>query len=175
MGAMNLSNVQTSGDEMLYTTEGGQRRFLARIARARADYEAVAASNGDAAEAGDNSVWHDNFAYEENQRLMHQCARRVRDLEAAAQRMLVIAPPERLDRVAVGCAVTLEDDAGRAERVVIGGYEDSDTALRRVAYTAPLARALLGAEEGDALTVRVGDRVRELTVVSIERARPEEL
>lgn len=171
---MNLTN-QPPGDGPLYTTEGGRRRFLARIAKARADYDAVAATNGDAAEAGDNSVWHDNFAYEENQRLMHQCARRVRDLESAAQRMLVVTAPERLDRVTVGCAVSLEDESGRAERVVVGGYEDSDTTLRRVAYTAPLARVLLGAREGDVRTVRVGDRTRELTIVAIERALAEEL
>jgi transcription elongation GreA/GreB family factor len=163
------------GDAPLYTTERGYRRFLARIAKARADYDVVVASNSDAADAGDNSVWHDNFAYEENQRQMHQLARRVRDLEGLARRITVVPPRARFERVTVGCAVTLDDDEGRSERVVIGGYEDSDTAFRRVAYTAPLGQALLGAEEGDARTLQLAGRVREVTVITIEPARPEEL
>jgi transcription elongation GreA/GreB family factor len=63
----------------------------------------------------------------------------------------------------------------RVERLVIGGYEDGDPDLRRLAYTAPLALALAGAEPGDTRQVRVGGKARELTVLSIEPARAEEL
>jgi transcription elongation GreA/GreB family factor len=162
-------------DSRLLTTATGYRRFVARVAKVRAAYDAVIASNGDAAEAGDNSVWHDNFAYEENQRQMHQLARRLRDLQEVQRRLEVVAPSPSSARVGFGCAVVVEGEDGELERLVIGGYEDGDPDLRRVAYTAPLALALLGAEPGDARQVRVGGKARELTVVSIEPARAEEL
>lgn len=161
--------------QRLLTTPAGARRFTMRIEKVRAAYDAVVATNGDAAEAGDNSVWHDNFAYEENQRQMHQLARRLRDLQDTARRLEVLTPQAATTSVGFGSAVVVEDDDGDPERIVIGGYEDSDPDLRRVAYTAPLAQALLGATPGESRQVRVGGRTRELTVVSIERAREEEL
>lgn len=172
---MNLSATKAPADTRLVTTAAGYRRFVARIEKVRAAYDAVVATNGDAAEAGDNSVWHDNFAYEENQRQMHQLARRLRDLKECYRRLEVVTPPLAPTRVGFGCAVVVEHEEGELERVIIGGYEDGDTDLRRVAYTAPLALALLGAESGECRQVSVGGRVRELTVVSVERAREEEL
>ncbi len=159
----------------LLTSSAGQQRFAARLAKVREAYEAVCASNGAAAEAGDNSVWHDNFDYEENQRQMHQLARRFHDLEEALRRMEVVSAPAAPKQVGFGCVVTLEHADGRSERLVIGGYDDGDAALRRVAYTAPLASALLGAEPGDVRTFTAGGRERELVIVAIEAAREEEL
>ncbi len=161
------------GDERLFTTAEGYERFRHRLDRARAAYDAVTASNGEAAEAGDNSVWHDNFAYEENQRQMHQLARRVRDLTEAMRRLQVVVPPPSPSRVGLGSAVTV-DDGARTERFVIAGYEDGEPERRRVAYTAPLASSLLGAEIGEVRAVSVGGRRRELEVISIEAASPEE-
>lgn len=172
---MHLDATSSPENAPLYTTEGGYRRFLDRIAKARAEYDAVTASNGDAADAGDNSVWHDNFAYEENQRQMHQLARRVRDMEDAARRLVIAPAPTRADRVALGTVVTFDDADDRSETIIVGGYEDSEPALRRVAYTAPLAKALLGAEVGDTRSISLGGRARELTVVSISIAAAESL
>ena len=162
--------------DRLYTTPAGWARFHERIAHARAAYDAVVATNGDAAEAGDNSVWHDNFAYEENQRQMHALSRRIRDLEAVASRLTVVSPGAHPQKVGFGCAVVIADDgAASAERFVIGGYEDSDATRRRVAYTTPLAQALMGAVPGDTVALRNGERVREVTVIRIEDAMEGEL
>lgn len=171
---MALPNLD-SAQEPVFTTEGGYRRLCERVARARADYDAVTATNADAAEAGDNSVWHDNFAYEENQRRMHQLARRVHDLEAAARRAQIVPRPASYEVVALGCAVLLEDEDGLRERLVIGGWEDSDPERGRVSYTAPLARAFVSASVGEARMVRFGGKERELLVVAIEPAKEEEL
>lgn len=161
-------------DGPLYTTAGGHRRFLALVAHAHRAYEAVVASNGEAAEAGDSSVWHDNFAYEENQRQMHQLARRIRDLQDAARRLVVVTPSRAPVRVELGCAVTLEHPDGRRERLVIGGYEDSDPSLRRVACNTPIARSLVGAEPGEERSLP-GRPGRTVTVDAVEAAREEEL
>jgi len=69
---------------VVHLTPGGFRRLQARIAAARRDYFAACAETEVAAESGDTSVWHDNFAFEENTRQKHQMARRVKDLEAMA-------------------------------------------------------------------------------------------
>ncbi len=172
MGTNDTTAISTDGP--LYTTAGGHRRFLALVAHTHRAYEAVVATNGEAAEAGDSSVWHDNFAYEENQRQMHQLARRIRDLQNAARRLVVVAPSPAPSRVELGCAVTLEHLDGRRERLVIGGHEDSDPAVHRVACNTPIARALIGAEPGEerALPGRPG---RVVTIDAIESAREEEL
>lgn len=159
----------------LSTSAAGRRRFVARIEAAHRAYEEVCARNGEAAEAGDNSVWHDNFDYEENQRQMHQLARRVRDLQEALGRLDVVGAPRAPTRVGYGCAVTVERDDGRVERFVIGGYEDGDPSQKRVAYTTPMAQALMQAEPGDSRTLAVAGRSREYTVLSVAAAHEDEL
>jgi transcription elongation GreA/GreB family factor len=155
----------------LFTSPAGRRRLIGRIERVRAAYDAVCASNGDAAEAGDNSVWHDNFDYEENQRQMHQLARRLRDLQDALRRMeLVDAPqPHRARRLRVRGRPGDRRRAHRAPR--------HRRLRRRRRGPAPrllhgaLAQALMGAEPGDTRVVRVAGRTRELTVMAVEPAR----
>ena len=50
----------------LVTSRGGYARLQQRLQEALDSYNAVCATNAEAADAGDSSVWHDNFAYEEN-------------------------------------------------------------------------------------------------------------
>jgi len=160
--------------ERLYTTKRGHVRLLERMRRARASYDAVCATNGDAAEAGDNSVWHDNFAYEENQRQMHQLARRLRELEVAAARLIIVSPPRDPSVVSLGCAVRVRDVDANTERVwIIAGWEDGDTAESRISYTSPLAQALLGAEEGDRRSLELATGRVRLEVLEVSPA-PEE-
>jgi transcription elongation factor GreB len=157
-----------------YTTSAGRRRLEGRLGEAQRRYDEIVVSNPDAAEAGDTSVWHDNFAYEENQRQMHQWARRVRDLRALLASVEVVAPPNRPESVSIGCAVELAHaEDGTTRQIVIAGYEDGDPANGRVSYTAPLARALLGATPGEWRTALLDGEERELAVLSIERAEEE--
>lgn len=156
------------------TTEAGRRRLEATLRSAEERYAEIVASNPEAAEGGDTSVWHDNFAYEENQRQMHQWARRVRDLRAQLAALDVVRPARQPERVAVGCTVLVEDGAtGVVRRYAVAGFDDGDPAAGRVSYTAPLGRALLGARVGDVRTVRAGGSERELTVVAVTATEEE--
>lgn len=160
----------------VYTTPAGHRRYIDRIRDARRAYDEVCAGNEAAAEAGDNSVWHDNFAYEENQRQMHALARRLRDMQAMSKRMTIVRPPVDPERVCLGAGVVIEDlDTGERERWVIAGYEDGDPTSRRLSYIAPLAQGLMGAEEGDERVIDTGRGTRRVEVVSIDAAEPGEL
>lgn len=158
--------------QRLLTTPAGLRRTQARLQSALDSYDKIVSTNAEAAEAGDSSVWHDNFAYEENQRQMHQWARRIRDMRMVLARMEVISPPVAPERVQVGCTVTVYDQGQESEHTyIIAGYEDGDSRKNRLSYTAPLARALIGAQEGDICSFQAGRRLRELEVLSIVPTR----
>ena len=53
------------------------------------------------------------------------------------------------DTVAIGTRVTIDRD-GQARTFEIVGHDESDPASDRIAFTSPLARALIGAEVGQA-------------------------
>ena len=135
----------------------------------RAAWFALCATNEDAAGSGDSSVWHDNFAYEENQRQMHQLAHRVRELEAYVDRMEVVPTcTEAPETVRVGSRVRVIFDGDEQDRTfAIAGFADGDPTSGRVSYTSPLARSLVGAREGDLRQVRVGSRTRNVEIQEV--------
>ena len=152
-------------------TPGGKRRLHRRLAEFRAEFEAVVADNPAALESGDSSGWHDNFAFEDNQRRMHQLAHRVRTLERVLERAEVVPPLRRApERVIVGAAVRWRflDDPEDLERALwLAGFEDGDPAAGRVSYDSPLGAALVGAEEGDVRGVRINGRSRQVEVLAL--------
>ncbi len=150
-------------------TPGGIARLHQRIASARAAYKAVCDDNPAALESGDTSGWHDNFAFEENQRQMHQLARQVRDLEAvAAQAIVVPIPIHEPDRVVLGVKFSYRfvDETSTREGW-LAGWEDGDPDHGRISYNSPVGVALTGAEPGDTRDVRVGGVVRQLEVLDV--------
>ena len=149
-------------------TPGGFRRLQRRIAEARAAWKAVCDDNPAALESGDTSGWHDNFAFEDNLRQLHQLGRRVRDLERVAG-LAEIVPPLRAapERVVVGATVRLAEDDGDERLVWIAGYDDGDPPAGRISYNSPLGRVLIGAEAGDVRVLRVEGRERRLEVVDL--------
>ena len=159
-------------------TPDGIKRLRQRIARARAAYKEICDSNEDAAGSGDSSVWHDNFAYEENQRQMHQQAKRVRDLEGVLAAAEVVPPHElRLDRVTVGTWVSCQKDRdSKPRRFYIAGYDDGEPSLGRISYNSPMGRHLMGAEEGDVLEIFFAGRHTELEILEVSTGpEPEEV
>jgi transcription elongation GreA/GreB family factor len=160
-------------DQPPLATPAGRRRLDARLEQALRAYRDVVDSNADAAEAGDTSVWHDNFAYEENQRLMHQLGRRIHDLRALLERVQVVARPSA-QQVAVGSRVRVRDvESGVEQEFVVASFDDGLPAERRISYTAPLASALLAARVGEVRSAAIGGREREFEVLSIQAADEE--
>lgn len=158
-------------------THGGKRRLSTRLDAVRAEFDAVVADMPAALESGDTSGWHDNFAFEDNQRRQHQLAHRIRDLERVLDSAEVVEPwTEAPERVYVGVSVTFcFSDAPDDERTIwVAGFEDGDPAAGRVSYDSPLGRALLGAEEGDERRVRIGDRERTVEVLELGPTPPGE-
>lgn len=59
-----------------------------------------------------------------------------------------IAPPPEEGVAAIGARVTIKL-AGKTRTIDIVGHDEADPAADRVAFSAPLAKALIGAEEGE--------------------------
>jgi len=83
-----------------------------------------------------------------------------RTRQATAQ----IAPPPPPDEVAFGCRVGFRRD-GVLRRIDIVGDDEADPSAGRIAFSAPLARALIGACVGD--LVDFAGRAEALEVVEI--------
>ena len=59
-----------------------------------------------------------------------------------------LAAPATGETVAIGTRVTFTL-AGAEREIEIVGFDESDPAASRIAFSAPLARAMIGAEEGE--------------------------
>lgn len=80
--------------------------------------------------------------------------RDIRYLEARLRSALPVDPlSQPLTAVAFGLRVTVADDLGHETTYEITGEDEADASLGRIAPHAPLARALMGAEPGDSVTV----------------------
>lgn len=72
-------------------------------------------------------------------------------------------------KVIFGATVTVADaNTGDEMRYQIVGEDEADTKAGQISYNSPLARALIGKEEGDVAIVQAPGGTRELEVVTIE-------
>ena len=75
-----------------------------------------------------------------------------------------VAAPARGDAVAIGTRVAFTLNGAHRE-IEIVGFDESDPAAGRIAFSAPLARAMIGAEVGE--TLDFGGSADAIEVVSI--------
>jgi len=86
-------------------------------------------------------------------------ARAARDLRYwTARRMSAepVDPPEDGTSITIGMAVTLEDEQGRRRSFRLVGEDEADPKAGRIAWDAPVARALLGKWIGDEIEMPAG-------------------
>ena len=94
---------------------------------------------------------------------------RSREIEAVLAQAEVIDPGKLSGtRVVFGATVRLVDTESGEETTyaIVGDYE-SDIKLGRIAISAPLARALIGREEGDTVSLRTAKGTREYQVAKV--------
>ena len=72
--------------------------------------------------------------------------------------------PRDCEEVRFGCRVTILKDDGRRQTFRIVGEDEADAKAGLISYASPLARALIGREEGD--TVRAAES--EAEIIKIE-------
>ena len=153
-----------------YMTPGGFARLSAELERLvkkeRPELVATvawAASNGDRSENGD---------YIYGKKRLREIDRRVRFLIRRLDVAEVVDPLVRrddgsADQVFFGATVTVADEHGARRTVSIVGVDEIDPARGYISWVSPMARALLKAREGDAITLRTPGGVEELDVVRV--------
>jgi transcription elongation factor GreA len=121
----------------------------------------VARGHGDLSENADYS------AAKEEQGLIEA---KIRELEAKIALAEVIDPTKLSGtRVKFGATVTIEDtDSGEQTRYVIVGEHEADIKKGRISIGAPVARALIGKDVGDTVTVQSPKGKREYEVTRVE-------
>ena len=94
---------------------------------------------------------------------------RSRDIEAILAQADVIDPGKLSGtRVVFGATVKLTDtDSGDEVTYQIVGDHEADIKAGRIAISAPLARAMIGREEGDPVTLKTGKGMREFQIAKV--------
>ncbi len=124
---------------------------------------AWAAGNGDRSENGD---------YIYGKRRLREIDRRIRFLIRRLDIAEVVDPSAPRDegdedRVFFGATVTVMNERGEQRTVSIVGVDEIDTTRGYISWISPMARALLKARAGDAVTLRTPGGAEELEIVSV--------
>lgn len=94
---------------------------------------------------------------------------RLADLEQRLASAQLVDPSEQPhDEVRFGAHVELLDAHGKTQKFRIVGVDEANVREGRIAFTAPLARAMLGRHIGDAVLVKTPQGEDELELVRIE-------
>lgn len=94
---------------------------------------------------------------------------RSKDIEAILAQAEVIDPAKLSgSRVVFGATVRLADtDSGEEVTYSIVGDHEADIKIARISISAPLARAMIGKDEGDTITLKTGKGTREYQIVEV--------
>ena len=98
---------------------------------------------------------------EEDRKAVLRDARYWRQRLASAE----LAPPADGSEVALGTRVTFVR-SGQTQVLDVVGHDESEPAANRVAFTAPLMRALMGAEVGDEVEFAADDEPILITAIT---------
>lgn len=144
------------------------------LARIRGEYETLfsverpklvetiswAAANGDRSENGD---------YIYGRKKLREIDRRLGYLAKVMKMAKVVDPSEQTarDQVRFGATIDLSDEDDNRRTITIVGDDEADAAQGLIGWSAPLARAFVGARTGDERTVRLpaGEKAYEVMAI----------
>ena len=145
------------------------------LARIRAEYDElfgierpkIVETVSWAASLGDRS---ENADYIYGKRRLREIDRRLAHLAKIMKEAKVVDPAaqQARDQVRFGATVELADEDDNRRIVTIVGNDEADATAGRIGWSAPIARALIGAKVGDERTVRLpaGEKSYEVTAIS---------
>jgi transcription elongation factor GreB len=119
-----------------------------------------------AASLGDRS---ENADYIYGKRRLREIDRRLAHLARIMKDAKVVDPArqEARDQVRFGATVNLADEDDHRGTLTIVGDDEADAAGGRIGWSAPLARALIGARVGDERIVRLPSGEKSYQVIDI--------
>ena len=120
-----------------------------------------------AASLGDRS---ENADYLYGKKRLREIDRRLAHLARIMKAAKVVDPARQEDRsqVRFGATVELADDEDRRRTLTLVGDDEADATAGSIGWSAPIARALLGAKVGDERIVRlpVGEKSYEVVAIT---------
>jgi transcription elongation factor GreB len=144
------------------------------LARIRAEYDElfgierpkIVETVSWAASLGDRS---ENADYIYGKRRLREIDRRLAYLGRIMKDAKVVDPAKQQarDQVRFGATVELADDDDNRRTLMIVGDDETDASAGRIGWSAPLARALIGARVGDERIVRLPSGEKSYEVVAI--------
>ena len=119
-----------------------------------------------AASLGDRS---ENADYLYGKRRLREIDRRLGYLARIMKQAKVVDPArqEARDQVRFGATVELADEHDSRRTLTIVGDDEADAGQQRIGWSAPLARALIGARVGDERTVRLPAGEKSYEIIDI--------
>ena len=119
-----------------------------------------AAANGDRSENGD---------YIYGRKKLREIDRRLGYLSKVMKEAKVVDPAkaERRDEVRFGATFDLADEDDNRRTLTLVGDDEADASDGRIGWSAPLARAFVGAKVGDERTVRLPQGEKSYEVMAI--------
>lgn len=119
-----------------------------------------------AASLGDRS---ENADYLYGKKRLREIDRRLSHLSRIMKAAKVVDPASQAarDQVRFGATVELADEDDRRREVTIVGDDEADAGVGRIGWSAPLARALIGATVGDERVVPLPSGEKSYEVMAI--------
>lgn len=94
---------------------------------------------------------------------------RIQDINSKLARAQVIDPKAiKSDKIVFGATVVLDDISGEKSKKVkyqIVGVDEADANAGRISINSPMARAMIGKEEGDIVSVSTPGGIKEFEIV----------
>ncbi|UYO74023.1 transcription elongation factor GreB [Halomonas qinghailakensis] len=135
----------------LITAEGAARLRAILDHLSRVKRPAISAKVGEAAAQGDRS---ENADYTYNKKELNRVIARIGYLTKRLDELQIVDRlPADTSKVFFGAYVSLEDQKGEHVHLRIVGHDEIDTKKRWISIDAPMAKALLGKEVDDDITV----------------------
>jgi transcription elongation factor GreA len=152
--------------ERVPMTPKGAMKLKEELARLKEERPKISREIGVAREHGDLSENAEYHAAKERQGMVEA---RIKDIEDKLARSEVIDPSKLTgSKVAFGATVDLSNiDTEEAVTYQIVGPEESNVAEGMISISAPLARALIGKQVGDEVTVKLPAGERTYEVVDV--------
>jgi transcription elongation factor GreA len=121
------------------------------------------------AEAREHGDLSENAEYHSARELQSHIEGRVKELEAIISRADVIDVTKMSGSVKFGATVHMVDEDTDAERTLqIVGEHEADIENNLINMNSPIARALIGKEEGDSVEVRTPGGVKGYEILSVK-------
>jgi len=153
--------------EKIAITATGFNRLDAELKELKmVERPAVITAIAEAREHGDLSENAEYHAAREKQGFIEA---RIKDLEAIISRADVIEPSKLSGTIKFGATVTLiDEDTDKEKTYQIVGEPESDIEAGRLNVKSPIARALIGKEEGDSVEVKTPGGEKYYEIVTIQ-------